>query len=86
MKITIVKGYVTKDKVLYGKGDTVEVLDAIGNKLVNEGWAVMAQPTFIAETPVEEPVETQEVDTNEDNAMDLPDVDAAAVVKKGKAK
>lgn len=85
MKITIVKGYVTKDKELFGKGDTVEVLDAIGNKLVNEGWAVMAQPTFIAET-VEDTVETTEVDTNEENAMDLPDVDAAAVVKKGKAK
>lgn len=91
MNIRILKGYVSQNRRLYGVGEEVTIDDAIAMALVAQGKAVETQPFSMPQNQAEVTADANEVinenagtsETVDESAdMSLPDVDAAAAVKK----
>ena len=80
MKLKVLKGYVSNDCRLYGKGMTFETDDASAKYLISEG-AAAATEGIAAASPAPEPEKEKAEEKSAANEMTLPDADPAAAVK-----
>ncbi|WP_455048778.1 hypothetical protein [Mitsuokella sp.] len=78
----VLKGYVSNDCRLYGKGMIFETDDDYAEYLVNEGAAVIVEDDAPAAPKASTPEKKAEAETAKDEEeMTLPDADPAAAVK-----
>lgn len=93
MDIIVLKGYVSYNRRLYGAGEQLHVEDSDAARMIAQGIAkaVETQPFSMPQNTAEVTADANEVtdenagtnETVDDSAdMSLPDVDAAAAVKK----
>ena len=82
MKLKVLKGYVSNDCRLYGKGMTFETDDASAKYLISEGAAAATEGNAAASpAPEPEKEKAEEKSAANEEEMTLPDADPAAAVK-----
>lgn len=79
MKMKVLKGYVSNDCRLYGKGMTFETEEDYAEYLVNEGVAAIVEDDAPAASKPTKKSEPEAVEDEEE--MTLPDADPTAAVK-----
>lgn len=84
MLVQVKRGYISKGRQLFGKGDTVELNDTVAARFLKSGQAVAAKQTTKA--PTKGTTKKSESKTAHAETASLPDVDPAAVVVRAKKK
>lgn len=84
MLVQVKRGYISKGRQLFGKGDTVELNDTVAVRFLKSGQAVAAKQT--TKVPTKGTTKKSESKTAHTETASLPDVDPAAVVVRAKKK
>lgn len=88
MLVQVKRGYISKGRQLFGKGDTVELNDTVAARFLKSGQVVAAEQTTKAPTkvPTKGTTKKSESKTAHAETASLPNVDPAAVVVRAKKK